>query len=241
MFEFQDCQGVQKALAEGPWSIDGFWLNFKEGKSKERLEDINFELIQVWVQIHGLVRCQMVADNAVLIGSEAGRVMEVDEVALKGNGSKSVLRFKVELRVNSPLVRGVASGPGKDYWVDFKYERLFGFCYNCGKLNHTERVCVEEKSLGLEKRFSANLRTPGGKGMAMVLNARSKLGNKGKGPAEQNFLSPDRSEKITASELERGRLEDGNVVNILDVGERSLGAVNNDQEVRVEGVDATKK
>ncbi|KAL2895967.1 Gag-Pro-Pol polyprotein [Bienertia sinuspersici] len=48
------------------------------------------------------------------------------------------------MKVDKPLSRGTAMkiGGGR-IWVDFRYERLPGFCYVCGCLGHSHRECED--------------------------------------------------------------------------------------------------
>ncbi|OMP01185.1 Zinc finger, CCHC-type [Corchorus olitorius] len=48
--------------------------------------------------------------------------------------------------IRKPLVKGFWTDRfdrGR-VWVDLKYERLGDFCYNCGKLGHTDKSCDKE-------------------------------------------------------------------------------------------------
>ncbi len=46
--------------------------------------------------------------------------------------------------ISGPLRQGilVENEDGK-HWYYIKYERLAEFCYLCGKIDHTERECLE--------------------------------------------------------------------------------------------------
>ena len=56
------------------------------------------------------------------------------------------IRVKVMLDVLKPLIPGfyhtrVEKSP---FWVQFKYERLSEFCFNCGCLGHSINFCSKE-------------------------------------------------------------------------------------------------
>lgn len=82
------------------------------------------------------------------------------------------LRVKVEMNVNQPLVKGawVWSSSGVTYLVDFWYERLLAFCFNCGRLDHNIKVCKKEKVLNEDDGFGAGLRAGQARGSLYVLN-----------------------------------------------------------------------
>lgn len=40
---------------------------------------------------------------------------------------------------------------GNDIWANVKYERLFDFCYRCGKLDHTTQSCKDKVQMSKTK------------------------------------------------------------------------------------------
>ena len=80
-------------------------------------------------------------------GSDIGRsieeLVEVDCKAFKSDQSR-FLRIRVEVPLNKPLKRGglVISPEGETTWVAFRYERLVGWCFNCGCIGHDQKECA---------------------------------------------------------------------------------------------------
>ena len=66
-----------------------------------------------------------------------GKVIEVDCKAIKTNKAW-FLRVRVEVPLDKPLRRGglVVSPEGDEARVVFRYERLVGWCFACGRLGH---------------------------------------------------------------------------------------------------------
>ena len=83
------------------------------------------------------------------IGATIGEVVEVDVVE---NGVQwgKCLRVRVMVDVTRRLIRGkrVTIEGVEGRWVQFKYERLPNFCYQCGLLNHDMKDCIKVKKSG---------------------------------------------------------------------------------------------
>ncbi|XVE52184.1 hypothetical protein DITRI_Ditri02bG0102600 [Diplodiscus trichospermus] len=43
-------------------------------------------------------------------------------------------------------------------WVALRYKKLSDFCYNCGRLGHTQKTCCEEEKKGSESGYGDHLR-----------------------------------------------------------------------------------
>ncbi|KAF4363622.1 hypothetical protein F8388_002163 [Cannabis sativa] len=130
------------ALERGPWCIRGYTFILKAWAPKKEHFDM-FENVRIWLHIFNLPRDYFSIDNGKILGTKAGSVIKVD--LDKGNPalwSKS-LRVLINLNVNLPLFSGCYFDleSGIQRWVQFKYERLGIFCYNCGKLGHQRRGC----------------------------------------------------------------------------------------------------
>lgn len=69
--------------------------------------------------------------------------MEVDLKAFSSDQSH-FLRVRVELPLEKPLRQGgvVASPKGDKVCIGFKYERLVGLCFKCGRIGHEAEVVV---------------------------------------------------------------------------------------------------
>lgn len=105
-------------------------------------------MVQFWVQIHD-VRLEIF--NAAKIGNKIGKFIEVEKEIEKATSCH--LRMKVEVDVSQSLLDGFwwKNSEGKENWVSIKYERLFDFCYGCGKLRHTTQVSKEKVQMSEEK------------------------------------------------------------------------------------------
>lgn len=54
------------------------------------------------------------------------------------------LRFKVDIDSTEPLPAGFFQGTseGDDIWIQFKYERLSDYYFNCGQIDHITGRCT---------------------------------------------------------------------------------------------------
>ena len=127
----------------GPWNIEGYPLILKMWNQNMAVEDIDFSSLPLWIQVHDLPIEYMSKENAEEIGAMVGEVLEVD---FTGNGGVCMSKFlivKVEHKVEDPLRSGffLDRSPQPDLWIQFKYERIADFCYQCGRLGHLKARC----------------------------------------------------------------------------------------------------
>lgn len=71
------------------------------------------------------------------IGKGLGKVIEVDYKAFKADQAQ-FLRIRIEIPLDKPLRRGgpIVSPEGDEVRVAFRYERLVGWCFACGRIGH---------------------------------------------------------------------------------------------------------
>lgn len=89
-------------------------------------------------------------EAAKTLGDEIGLFMETDcdnddQVAVK------FLRVKVRLDIRKPLWWGIVvevREGGVDRWCPLQYEYLPDFCYVCGIIGHTDKMCSKKLAAG---------------------------------------------------------------------------------------------
>lgn len=94
------------------------------------------------------------------IGEEIGEFLEVDP-GDDNMANGCILRVKVKLDIRKPLMRGLTiltGEEGKERWCPLMYEYLPDFCYVCGIIGHTDRVCVTKLGKGEVAQFGKELR-----------------------------------------------------------------------------------
>lgn len=178
MFAFQNASSAQKVLEDGPWTINGVWLNLKEWSPDKTLVEIDTNTINVWIQFHGLTLDMMTEATGRILGGQVGGVVEVDSAGSLGDVWRSFLRVRVVLCWKNPLINGLwVKGRNRDpIWIDVKYERLGDFCFRCGCLDHIDRYCKIEKSKE-GSRFGPSLRASQPRKGMLVINPGSRERN----------------------------------------------------------------
>lgn len=143
-FVFESPRSKEQILDLSPWSVNGHCLVLKECLTSSSLQDVNFAVMDTWVQIYGLSFDMYNSINAQRFAELVGkfRFVEPDHLLQQ----RSYLRVKVELDTTIPLRDGFwwTNTSGVQKWATIRYERLSDYCYGCGRLGHASTNCVEE-------------------------------------------------------------------------------------------------
>lgn len=139
----EDKQRIERA---GPWSVKGHLLNLQHWDPSLSLNEVDFSVCKIWVQIHNLPPNRLNIENLQRIGKLLGDHFEIDESHLHSGMSRFV-RIRVAINVTRALKPGcfISRETGARLWIAFKYERISDFCYSCGKLTCTVSACPEPK------------------------------------------------------------------------------------------------
>lgn len=73
-FEFASVGDMNLILDMAPWSIHGHSLNLKECPIIRCADEVDFNTMQMWVQVHGLSLDMFNPGNAISIGDTLGNV-----------------------------------------------------------------------------------------------------------------------------------------------------------------------
>ncbi|PIA58611.1 hypothetical protein AQUCO_00500505v1 [Aquilegia coerulea] len=124
-------------LENDPWDIHGYIISFKQRHQDLALEDFEFQLFPMWIQVFGLPLERHSKENLQMIGRIFGKVLMVDSVG-SAEGRVPYARIQVMYDLTKPIRKDaqVRVSAGKKVLVIFKYERLPLFCYFCGMLGH---------------------------------------------------------------------------------------------------------
>ncbi|KAL8489567.1 hypothetical protein ACS0TY_025471 [Phlomoides rotata] len=145
LFQFFHSADLQRVLDGSPWSFGSHPLILRQVHFGEIPLQISLNKLSFWIQVHDLPVGAFSEGVGRLLGNYIGRFVSYDDTN-RGAVWRTYMRIRVELDVAEPLKTGkkIRIGSGDATWVKFKYERLFLFCFVCGRLGHTEAYCDPE-------------------------------------------------------------------------------------------------
>jgi hypothetical protein len=152
----------KKRVQEGcPWLFDRNILILKEVEESTPPAQMDFSKSPCWIQVRDIPLICMNKEVGYKIGESIGKVEDVD-VSGEGTGRGSSLRIKVHIDITKPLDRGRALWlNGKMVWVNFRYEKLPHFCFNCGRIFHNKTQCSDNKGPKQKAEDAQNYGEPG--------------------------------------------------------------------------------
>lgn len=142
--KFGDEKDKKKVLDMSPWNYEKQLILLQEFEGEQAPTEITLKWSPFWIQIHNLPLKSRTRETGRAIGSTLGEVLDID-VAEFGVQWGKYLRVRVRVDVTKKLIRGkkVAIEGDESRWVQFKYECLPNFCYNCGVLSNDMKDCPE--------------------------------------------------------------------------------------------------
>ena len=141
-FRFSLESQLQWVWDNGLWSFKKNMLVLQRWEKGLTARSVRFTSLPMWVQVYGLPFDLINEEVGLDIGRGIGRVVKVDCKALASDQAR-FLEIQVEIPLEKLIRRGgqVVSPKGDRVKVAYKYERLIGMCFQCGKVGHDANRC----------------------------------------------------------------------------------------------------
>ncbi|KAL5568428.1 hypothetical protein UlMin_025003 [Ulmus minor] len=147
--EFSSLRDMKRVLTNGSWNLFKNLVIFIEIQESSNISSLNFNFLELWVQVHNVLLSCMNRDCAEIIGNRIGWFSEV-AMGDKGVCWGRFLRIRIVVDISMPLKRLVKlclkEGSTPDTLL-LQFERLPIFCYRCGMLGHQVQECLEEATM----------------------------------------------------------------------------------------------
>uniref|UniRef100_A0A803QJP0 Zinc knuckle CX2CX4HX4C domain-containing protein n=1 Tax=Cannabis sativa TaxID=3483 RepID=A0A803QJP0_CANSA len=138
------CLGdLRKILLLEPWHFQNHLIVLSSPTALHAASPESMILTPFWIQLHRLPFLSKTKQMAEWAGNLLGTYVDVHEDSLN-EGWGPFLRFRAILDISKPLLRGkmVKLQDSQDeFWLEFRYERLPEFCFECGTIGHPFESC----------------------------------------------------------------------------------------------------
>ncbi|RLM59154.1 retrotransposon protein, putative, unclassified [Panicum miliaceum] len=152
--------GKKRALEEGLWMFGKDLVVMVDFGNSKTIEELDFSFIPIWIRVMKLPLGMMKRATGEAIGDEIGEFMPMD-LDDDDTAVGRFIRIKVKLDIRKPLMRGLTvcvREENRPVWCPVEYEYLPDFCYTCGIIGHTDKVCGVKLSRGEVQQYSKKLR-----------------------------------------------------------------------------------
>ncbi|XP_031112070.1 uncharacterized protein LOC116016045 [Ipomoea triloba] len=182
VYQFFHAKDMQRVIDGGPWAFENHTLVCKQIKQGDQPNLVQLNEVLIWVQVYDLPFGYDFEKVLEQIGNFMGRFIAVDSNNFGGSWNSSYIRIRVALKVEVPLRRKMKLKlrEGTSVWIMFKYERLHTFCFFCGMLGHTDKLCSKAMDSNIAPEqypYGAWLRAPMRRGNTIVRSPWLVTGN----------------------------------------------------------------
>lgn len=123
--------------------FDQQYLILKEWHEGMNLALEIFNSVKIWIQIWNVSHHWMSKEVGLKVGKPFPSVSEV-VIPEFGNSRGRHIKLLATNNLDKPLLRGTNIKLNNEVcWVEFKYEQLATLYYYCGKIRHSDRLCLK--------------------------------------------------------------------------------------------------
>lgn len=142
IFTFDDGMDREWVLKNQPWHFDGNLFAIAALRGTEQPSSIVVNCASFWTRAYDLpIDCQS-EKSIISLAQRIGKLEAYDPPIAHNFGN--YVRFKVEIDISKPLLKGLKIRFGGEVlWIPLKYESLPFYCFCCGLVGHSFRMCDE--------------------------------------------------------------------------------------------------
>jgi hypothetical protein len=208
MAVFQVEADLERIIVQSPWTFDKKLIHIVRLVGDIQPREVKFQYSAFWIHILNLPIKSMIREVGEDIGNGIGRFIEAD-VPEDGIGWGRYLRIRVDIDISLPLFRGkILEGvDGSPFWVDFQYEHLPTFCYQCGLLGHGGSEFIVGRGLsdkmvdGASDLYGSWLRAPPHQ---KTVSSRNRVSNTASAPLRRPHVAPARGNSRSSDSVPVG-------------------------------------
>lgn len=145
-FVFENQHAKMRVLNGRAWTFDSQFIILKPWKEEWDSQTDSFNWVHLWVQVWNLPNHWISRETDLKFKNLFGEVIDV--VVPESDSKKGrYLKVVAEIDRKKQLIRGTKiKFQGQTVWVAFKYENLAMFCFYCGKVGHSKRMCTRRRN-----------------------------------------------------------------------------------------------
>ncbi|CAL1357765.1 unnamed protein product [Linum trigynum] len=146
VFIFNRKEEMDRAWEGRPWQVSGNTLQLKKWEDSIRPLNINFDLADYWIQVHGIPDHKRTASNIESAVAMFPKIHGIDLRGLNPDRYMEFVRVFVQVDHTRPLPPGsYCTTDGVREWLGFRYEKLYLLCYYCGRQGHVKQDCRKRR------------------------------------------------------------------------------------------------
>lgn len=142
LFQFYHEVDVKRVMEGCPWSLNRKALVMSRLKEGQNPRSVDLNIMELWVQVYDLKIGFMSEKIITEIGNTIGKFVSSCPSNFTGVW-RDYFRVRVAIDVNKPVKRRMKLKKAAEewYWINFKYENVPIFCFICGTMGHSDKLC----------------------------------------------------------------------------------------------------